>query len=102
MKRLHEKVNVIPLIAKADTLTPEECQQFKKQVSGFHSCTLLQKKKRLLFSFCGHWFKGRPLGGWQLYLQHCEDLSVKFANMELNKWLVLQFFYVVCQGRCTA
>ncbi|KAM9307044.1 septin-7-like isoform 1-T1 [Pholidichthys leucotaenia] len=31
MKRLHEKVNVIPLIAKADTLTPEECQQFKKQ-----------------------------------------------------------------------
>jgi len=32
MKRLHEKVNIIPLIAKADTLTPEECQQFKKQV----------------------------------------------------------------------
>lgn len=39
MKRLHEKVNVIPLIAKADTLTPEECQQFKKQVSSFPSCT---------------------------------------------------------------
>lgn len=33
MKRLHEKVNIIPLIAKADTLTPEECQQFKKQVN---------------------------------------------------------------------
>ncbi|XP_054877830.1 septin-7-like [Poeciliopsis prolifica] len=32
MKRLHEKVNVIPLIAKADTMTPEECQQFKKQI----------------------------------------------------------------------
>uniref|UniRef100_A0A7N6BRR2 Septin n=1 Tax=Anabas testudineus TaxID=64144 RepID=A0A7N6BRR2_ANATE len=32
MKRLHEKVNVIPMIAKADTLTPEECQQFKKQI----------------------------------------------------------------------
>ncbi|XP_055118872.1 uncharacterized protein [Symphalangus syndactylus] len=31
MKCLHEKVNIIPLIAKADTLTPEECQQFKKQ-----------------------------------------------------------------------
>ncbi|XP_063496454.1 uncharacterized protein [Symphalangus syndactylus] len=31
MKRLHVKVNIIPLIAKADTLTPEECQQFKKQ-----------------------------------------------------------------------
>ncbi|XP_076158378.1 septin-7-like [Alosa pseudoharengus] len=32
MKRLHEKVNIIPLIAKADTLTPEECQEFKKQI----------------------------------------------------------------------
>ncbi|MED6294718.1 Septin-7 [Characodon lateralis] len=32
MKRLHEKVNIIPLIAKADTMTPEECQQFKKQI----------------------------------------------------------------------
>lgn len=41
MKRLHEKVNVIPLIAKADTLTPEECQQFKKQVSSFPGSTLL-------------------------------------------------------------
>ncbi|XP_078256781.1 septin-7-like [Rhinoraja longicauda] len=32
MKRLHEKVNIIPLIAKADTLTPEECYHFKKQI----------------------------------------------------------------------
>ncbi|XP_063523211.1 septin-7-like [Pongo pygmaeus] len=32
MKHLHEKVNIIPLIAKADTLTPEECQQFTKQM----------------------------------------------------------------------
>ncbi|XP_026028371.1 septin-7-like isoform X2 [Astatotilapia calliptera] len=32
MKRLHDKVNVIPLIAKADTLTPEECHLFKKQI----------------------------------------------------------------------
>ncbi|XP_072374771.1 septin-7-like [Scyliorhinus torazame] len=32
MKRLHDKVNIIPLIAKADTLTPEECQHFKKQI----------------------------------------------------------------------
>lgn len=41
MKRLHEKVNVIPLIAKADTLTPEECQQFKKQVSTFPALSTL-------------------------------------------------------------
>uniref|UniRef100_A0A3Q1EJ14 Septin n=1 Tax=Acanthochromis polyacanthus TaxID=80966 RepID=A0A3Q1EJ14_9TELE len=28
MKRLHEKVNIIPLIAKADTMTPEEFHMF--------------------------------------------------------------------------
>ena len=27
------QVNIIPVIAKADTLTPEECAQFKKRVS---------------------------------------------------------------------
>ncbi|XP_075911230.1 septin-7-like [Petromyzon marinus] len=32
MKRLHEKVNIIPLISKADTLTPDECKSFKKQI----------------------------------------------------------------------
>ncbi|KAG3283372.1 SEPT7-like, partial [Ictidomys tridecemlineatus] len=32
MKHLHEKVNIIPLIANADTLTLEECQQFQKQI----------------------------------------------------------------------
>ena len=32
MKRLHEKVNVIPLIAKADTLTQDECREFKRTV----------------------------------------------------------------------
>ena len=28
------QVNIIPVIAKADTLTPEECARFKKTVSG--------------------------------------------------------------------
>ncbi|CAG0920199.1 unnamed protein product [Notodromas monacha] len=32
MKRLHEKVNVIPVVGKADTMTPEECDEFKAQV----------------------------------------------------------------------
>jgi len=32
MKQLHDKVNIIPLIAKADTMTPEECAQFKLQI----------------------------------------------------------------------
>uniref|UniRef100_A0A672Z4Q8 Septin-type G domain-containing protein n=1 Tax=Sphaeramia orbicularis TaxID=375764 RepID=A0A672Z4Q8_9TELE len=32
MKWLHVKVNIIPLITKPNTMTPEECQQFKKQI----------------------------------------------------------------------
>ncbi|KAL8591720.1 Septin-7 [Nucella lapillus] len=32
MKRLHDKVNIIPLIAKADTMTPDECREFKKTI----------------------------------------------------------------------
>lgn len=32
MQRLHDKVNIIPVIAKADTMTPDECNYFKKQV----------------------------------------------------------------------
>lgn len=32
MQRLHDKVNIVPVIAKADTLTPEECAHFKKQI----------------------------------------------------------------------
>lgn len=32
MQRLHDKVNIVPIIAKSDTLTPEEILQFKKQI----------------------------------------------------------------------
>lgn len=32
MLHLHDKVNIIPVIAKADSMTPEECLQFKKNV----------------------------------------------------------------------
>uniref|UniRef100_T1IHJ1 Septin-type G domain-containing protein n=1 Tax=Strigamia maritima TaxID=126957 RepID=T1IHJ1_STRMM len=32
MKRLHDKVNIIPLLAKADTMTPEECVSFKQKI----------------------------------------------------------------------
>ena len=43
MKQLHNKVNIIPLIAKADTMTADECRDFKKTVSVFKensSCTV--------------------------------------------------------------
>jgi stage III sporulation protein SpoIIIAA len=33
MRRLHTKVNLIPVIAKADTLTDEEVTEFKARVS---------------------------------------------------------------------
>ena len=37
MKQLHDKVNVIPVIAKADTLTPLEVKTLKKRV---RKCTV--------------------------------------------------------------
>lgn len=33
MKRLHKKVNLIPVIAKSDTMTSEEIAAFKERVS---------------------------------------------------------------------
>jgi septin 7 len=36
MRRLHTKVNLIPVIAKADTLTDEEVAAFKQRVSMLH------------------------------------------------------------------
>jgi hypothetical protein len=33
--KFHGFVNIIPIIAKADTLTPDECREFKKTVSYF-------------------------------------------------------------------
>jgi len=32
MSKLHDKVNIIPVLAKADTMTPEECQHVKDTV----------------------------------------------------------------------
>ncbi len=32
MKRLHDRVNIIPVIAKADTLTSDELPLFKKSI----------------------------------------------------------------------
>ena len=35
MRRLHTKVNLIPIIAKSDTLTDEEVAEFKQRVSQY-------------------------------------------------------------------
>ena len=45
MKQLHEKVNIVPVIGKADTLTPEECVEFKANVMKeieFHDIKIYQ------------------------------------------------------------
>jgi septin family protein len=39
MKKLDSKVNIIPVIAKADTITKTELQKFKTKVGpGFFTC----------------------------------------------------------------
>lgn len=40
MKAIHNKVNIVPVIAKADTLTLKERERLKKRVSAGHSCLL--------------------------------------------------------------
>lgn len=37
MKALHEKVNIVPVLAKADTLTPSEVKKKKIKASSTHS-----------------------------------------------------------------
>jgi len=39
MRRLSPRVNVIPVIGKADSLTPSELRGFKKRVSGLRELT---------------------------------------------------------------
>lgn len=46
MQRLCDKVNIIPVIAKADTLLPEEIQMFKKQIMNE-----LEKNKIKIYDF---------------------------------------------------
>ena len=38
MRQLHEKVNIVPIIAKADMLTPDECVRFKRKVGRERVC----------------------------------------------------------------
>ena len=40
MRRLHTKVNLIPVIAKADTMTEEETADFKARVRLSVSCSV--------------------------------------------------------------
>ena len=40
MRRLSPRANVIPVVGKADSLTPSELRGFKKRVSALHATIL--------------------------------------------------------------
>ena len=48
MRSLHDKVNIVPVIAKADTLTKSEIRSLKARVSVFVCCQI--NSKLLLYS----------------------------------------------------
>lgn len=50
MRRLSPRVNVIPVIGKADSLTPSELRGFKKRVSSIHKFRELTDPSHLLCS----------------------------------------------------
>lgn len=47
MKMLHTKVNIVPVIAKADCLTKFEVQRLKRKVSGMNQYVLLNKQHHM-------------------------------------------------------
>lgn len=47
MRRLSPRVNVIPVVGKADSLTPDELHGFKKRVSKTRRCGYLE-----VFAYC--------------------------------------------------
>lgn len=47
MKAIHNKVNIVPVIAKADTLTLKERERLKKRVRAGHPCLLSMTTNQL-------------------------------------------------------
>ena len=45
------QVNIVPVIAKADTFTPEECSRFKKLVWQVATCTCTVQLQQVIFAF---------------------------------------------------
>jgi septin 7 len=52
MRRLHTKVNLIPVIAKADTLTDDEIAAFKQRVSLHCDAVILRGRSLTLPDSC--------------------------------------------------
>lgn len=44
MKAVHHKVNIVPVIAKSDTLTLQECTQLKRKVSALDTVWVRNEK----------------------------------------------------------
>lgn len=54
MRRLHTRVNLIPVIAKADTLTDEEIVNFKARVRQTQSVLTASSSNPIFLDSCGH------------------------------------------------
>lgn len=76
MRGLHDKVNIIPIIAKADTMTPEECAHFKKQI-----LTEIAQHKIRIYTFPEEHFLGSD--GASDPFKHLKD-RVPFAVVGSN------------------
>lgn len=53
MKRLSSRVNLIPVVAKADTLTPSDLARFKQRVGALEQGQCVQWLTHVLDSSCG-------------------------------------------------
>uniref|UniRef100_H2Z606 Septin-7 n=1 Tax=Ciona savignyi TaxID=51511 RepID=H2Z606_CIOSA len=86
MKNLHDKVNIIPLIAKADTMTPDECLRFKKQIM-----KEIHEHKIQLYEF-----------------PECEDEEENKLNRKLKVWEETRgignfiSLFIMCKGNTYA
>jgi len=56
MKKLDTKVNVIPIIAKADTISKSELQKFKVNYSQYKILSIMLSTIVIFFMVISYWF----------------------------------------------
>lgn len=80
MKRIHEKVNIIPIIGKSDTMTQEECRDFKKTVL---NQIIFHKIKIYDFPESGSAYSASDNDGEIMDLKKCRE-KIPFAVIGSN------------------
>ncbi|XP_074605202.1 septin-7-like [Brevipalpus obovatus] len=111
MKNLQDKVNIIPIIAKADTLTPEECQKMKKNIMNeihkhqiriyeFPDCDeeddvklLKNLKSRIPFAVCGSNYVA-DINGERKRVRKFPWGSVEIENLEHCDFIALRLMLI--------